>query len=63
MESYQERAERERKARELTYAQMNTFEKAKYRNLETEYEIEKQTGGPVHPDKDAWIKARMYGKR
>lgn len=63
MESYQERAERERKEREITYASMSTRDKVKYRNLETQYEIESQTGGPVGEDKDAWIKARMYGKR
>lgn len=62
-EDYQERAKRMQKEREVKYADLSTQDKAKWRNLETQYEIESSEGMASNVSKDEWIKSRMYGSR
>jgi flagellar hook-associated protein FlgK len=50
--------ERDRAVKELS-----TFDKIKYKNLESQYDVEKETGSPVGEDKHGYIMSRIHGSR
>lgn len=51
------------KERDEMLANLSTIDKKRFKQLETEYEIEKQIGSPVSEDKLQFIKNRIDGKR
>lgn len=51
------------KEREELIASLSTLDKKRFKQLETDYEIEKEIGSPVPDDKLQYIKNRIDGKR
>jgi hypothetical protein len=53
----------EYKKRERELENLSTVDRIKYRNLETKYEIAKQTGEDVPEDKQQYILSQIFKNR
>jgi hypothetical protein len=63
MANYNGYDDEEQKSREKELDNLSTVDKVKYRNLETKYEIAKQTGEEVPEDKHQYILSQIFKNR